>query len=221
MPAFARALELGADGVELDVRTSGSGDVVVCHDAHLGRLGGRSAFVAQLPTSYLRTIDLGGACIPTLDEVIDLLAPHKRINIEVKGDVPDRRGTARAVAHLLARRSKSVRDALFLSTFDPVVLLTLRVSTTVPVALLFDAKGTGMRRAAFGIYTMRPQGVHPHHPLCTPERVAAWKKRGLFVNAWTVNDPDRAIQLVNCNIDGIITDDVAGLRRALQSRVSV
>jgi hypothetical protein len=56
------------------VRTCASGEAVVSHDAHLGRVADRAAGVAMLPLARLRTIDLrGGERLPLLDETIDLV----------------------------------------------------------------------------------------------------------------------------------------------------
>src|SRR5690606_17008347 len=72
--AFALAIEEGADGVELDVRTCADGTVVVAHDPHLGRVGERAAWIAMLPWERVRAVRLGdGERVPLLDEAIDLV----------------------------------------------------------------------------------------------------------------------------------------------------
>jgi glycerophosphoryl diester phosphodiesterase len=218
LAAFERAIAEGADGVELDVRTCASGTVVVAHDPDLRRVAGRPEAVATLPWPALARVELGGGeRVPRLDDALDLvLGAGLRVNVEVKGDVPDRPATARAVARLLGRRRRAEREAVVLSTFDPVVLAVLRARARgVPAALLFDAAHTGARRAALLIATLRPDGVHPHAPLCTAARVRRWRRGGRFVNVWTVNDPRRARQLASLGVDALITDDVPGSRRAL------
>src|SRR5690606_886895 len=84
--AFALAVEEGADGVELDVRTCASGEVVVAHDAHLGRVGERAAWIAMLPWERVREVRVGeGERVPLLDEAIDLVVgAGLRLNVEVK-----------------------------------------------------------------------------------------------------------------------------------------
>lgn len=218
LAAFALAIEERADGVELDVRTCASGEVVVSHDAHLGRVGERAAWIAMLPWERVREVRVGEReRVPLLDEVIDLVAgAGLRINVEVKGDVPDRVATARAVAASLSRRSAGEREAIVLSSFDPLVLFTLRRAIRdVPVGFLFDRDHSGPRRAPLFTRALRPHGVHPHHPLCTEASIARWHARGLFVNTWTVNDADRARELARAGVDAIITDVVPAIRAAL------
>lgn len=219
LSAFRIAIEQGADGIELDVRTCASGEVVVAHDAQLGRVGERGAWVAMLPWQQVRAVRIGESeRVPLLDEAIDLVTgAGLRLNVEVKSDVPDRPAVARAVAATLLRRRAAERDAILLSTFDPVVLYVLRRNVRgVPVAFLFDDEHTGRVRAPLVIRTLRPDGLHPHQALCTPDRVRAWRARGLFVNPWTVNDPQRARWLAGLGVSGIITDDVPALRAGME-----
>ncbi|MEQ8452923.1 MAG: glycerophosphodiester phosphodiesterase [Sandaracinaceae bacterium] len=214
LEAFEAAIAQGADGVELDVRTCGSGEVVVAHDPHFGRVAGRAAWVAHMPWAALRELDLGGgARPPLLDDAIDLVVgAGLALNVEVKGDVPSRRATARAVAGLLGRRSERERDAILLSSFDPIVLGSLG-GVGVRRAFLFDRENTGLLRAALFHAAVRPEGLHPHHALCNPRRMRRWKRAGLFVNPWTVNDPDEARRLEALGVDGLVTDDVPALSR--------
>ena len=217
LEAFAEAVAEGADGVELDVRCCAGGTVVVAHDTDLRRLAGRPDEVAATPWPALARVALPrGRRVPRLDDALDLLlGAGRRVNVEVKGDVPDRRGLGVGVARLLARRRPAEREGIVLSTFDPVVLATLRARAPVPVAFLFDARHTGIRRAALVAAALRPAGLHPHEALCTPARVRRWRRMGRFVSAWTVNDPARARGLAALGVDALITDDVPALRAAL------
>lgn len=212
LEAFQAAIDQGADGVELDVRTCGSGEVVVAHDPHFGRLTGRAAWVALMPWASLRELDLGGgARPPLLDDAIDLVVgAGLALNVEVKGDVPSRRETGRAVRRLLTRRRRSEREAILLSSFDPVVLASC--GDAVRRAFLFDRENTGLLRAWAVHHAVRPEGLHPHHALCTPSRMRRWKRAGLFVNPWTVNDPAEARRLESLGVDGLVTDEVPALR---------
>lgn len=218
--AFALALDEGADGVELDIRIAGDETVVVVHDPDLARVSGHTIIVAKHSVRELAAHDVGsGERVPRLDDVIDLVRGRDRvINVELKGDVPDKLATCRALARLLARRSSRDREGLFLSSFRPEMLQAMRVlGSSVPVGFLFDRENTGMVRAALLRRALRPEGQHPHHSLATGEAIARWHRRGQFVNAWTVNEPARAKQLDALGIDGLITNDVKGILEALTS----
>lgn len=73
MPSFQKAFDLGVKAVEFDVRATRDGQLVVCHDAHLGRISDRSDLVEDLTYEELQTIPLhNGARIPLLKDVLDL-----------------------------------------------------------------------------------------------------------------------------------------------------
>lgn len=213
--AFEAAIAEGADGVELDVRTSRDGEVLVVHDPHLGRIAGRALWIGTEDAATLRAVELdGGQRIPRLDEVLDrVLDAGLQVNVEVKGDVPDRRATSAAVVRVLARRAAHERDAVLLSSFDPLVLVSVR-GAGVRRGFLFDAEHTGRTRAAFFSRALAPDGVHPSHTMVTPARVRAWHRRGLYVAAWTVDDAARAEALARAGVDMLITDDVPRLAHA-------
>lgn len=216
--AFARAIADGADGVELDVRDAACGTVVVAHDPTLERVAGRAGEVARMTARELAEIPLGPARgMPTLDAAIDqVLGAGLRLNVELKGDVPDRLRLARLVATLLARRSAAERERVLLSSFRPELLLAARArGARVPVAFLFDAENTGRARAAALIRAIRPDGVHPQHRLATRAAIQGWHDAGYFVNVWTVDDENRLRILAADGVDGVITNDPARARRAL------
>jgi glycerophosphoryl diester phosphodiesterase len=222
--AFGRAIADRADGVELDVRDAACGTVVVAHDPTLDRVAGREGTVAALTAAELARIPVadaghpdGVSGFPTLDAAIDqVVGAGLRLNVELKGDVPDRIRLARLVARLLARRRPSERDAILISSFRPEMLAAARaLGAGVPIAFLFDAENTGELRAAALWRALRPDGLHPQHRLATRPAIARWKRRGLFVTVWTVEDEARIRILAHDGVDGIITNDPARARRAL------
>lgn len=206
MAAFEAAVAVRADGVELDVRATRDGAVVVFHDEDLARLAGDPRVLAACDRAALPAV--AGAPIPTLDEALDLLlAAGLEVNVELKAG-------AEALARALGRRSAADRAALVLSSFDPDGLLAVGAAVPdVRTAFLFERaeKLTDAMLAAVA-------GVHPHRGACTAERVAAWRARGRFVNVWTVNDPDEARALAAMDVDGLVTDRVGPVRGACEKR---
>lgn len=223
--AFARAIEDGADGVELDVRDAACGTVVVAHDPTLDRVAGRPGEVVRLTArelSDIRVADAGSPDgvpgFPTLDAAIDqIVGAGLRLNVELKGDVPDRLRLSRQVARLLGRRRPDEREAILVSSFRPEILVAVRaLGAGVPVGFLFDEEHTGILRAEALWRAIRADGVHPQHRLATRTAIAAWKRAGLFVTAWTVEDEERVRILARDGVDGVITNDPARTLRALR-----
>ena len=224
MLAFERARQEGADGIELDVRTTADGVVIVAHDRDLARMtAGRDVrLVEAIRASELPSIALeGGGVAPTLAEVLDWADAHRlRVNVELKHDVPDRLRLARAVSRLLSSRARASRRVL-VSSFDPLLVAAMAsLSPSVPRALLVHARQRYARSRAAGVAArlLSSIAIHMERTLCSPSRVARLRAQGLLVNVWTVNDPREARDLARLGVDALITDDPAGIIAALAER---
>lgn len=200
--AFTLARELGSDAVELDVRTSADGVLVVHHDPHLP--DGRALCEttrADLP-----------ATVPTLDEALDACGDLV-VNVEVKNDPhePDHDPTGRRAidtARLLARRiAAGTPPAKFLvSSFDRATIDIVhreepRVGTALLVVAVDDAATLCADLAADGHVAL-----HPHHAVVTRSDIDSAHRAGLGVNVWTCDDPVRMTELIAWGIDGICTN---------------
>jgi len=218
LAAFALALAEGADGVELDVRRCATDEVVVLHDPTLRRTAGDPRAVREVPLRELRRLDAGrGECVPLLDEVIDVVAGSGRLlNVEVKADGDDRARLARCVSETLARRTEAERAHIAVSTFDPRMVLALRrAGLSAPLLFLCEDTRQGRLLGRAVPLLLGTAGINPEHVLVTPARLARWRARGLLVTPWTVDEPRRVCALAAAGVDGVITNDPAGTRRAL------
>jgi glycerophosphoryl diester phosphodiesterase len=208
MAAFELAARAGADGVELDVRLSRSGELVVCHDPTLERAtrGSDVRRVADLDTAELAKIDVGdGQGVPLLSDVLAWAEGAGRaVNVEMKRDVPSRPEVVAATARLL--RDRSGRPAVIVSSFDPWMLAYLGLLLpAVPRGFLF-APDHAYLRSGWPATLLRAAAVHPERTLCSPGRVEKWRACGRLVHVWTVNDPGEARALAASGVDAIITD---------------
>jgi glycerophosphoryl diester phosphodiesterase len=215
LAAFQRALDEGADGVELDVRLCASGEPMVLHDPSLARVtGGRD----RRPLHRVRRVELptlaGGLAIPALEGALDLL--HGRIvNVEVKADAPGRLALVRAAVRAISR-ARPVE--VVVSSFDPMVVLAVAaVAPRLPRAVLVGARtprlATGLPlalRSAIG-------AAHLDDVTINAARVDRLRRAGLRVVGWTVNDVTRAEALRDMGVEWLITDAPATMT-ALQRR---
>lgn len=220
IPSFQRAADDGADGIELDVRTSSDGVVIVMHDPDLKRLtGGRDTRqCARLLGKELQEVELENEQhAPTLADVLDWAVPLEiLINVELKHDTHDMPALATGVMHLLRGRPRVARRVMF-SSFEPKLLALVAVLVPeVPRAFLVH-NGQKLAKTPLGPAIARTLATHmlnPERTMCSPERVARWK-RDLMLNVWTVNHPGEAADLAALGVDGIITDDPALIRAQL------
>ena len=201
LAAFRRAGEMGAHAVELDVRRSSNGVLVVHHNPHLtdGRLVAATAH-AQLPTS-----------VPTLGEALDACA-GMWVNVEIKNDPeePDFDATEsiadETLAHLLARNED---DRWLVSCFRMETVDRCRaLAPQIKTAWLCVEAPEGIGE------TLMKKGhlaLHPWVKVLTRETIDACHAAGVQVNTWTCDDPARMAELIEWGIDGICTNlpDVA------------
>ncbi|MEM9192633.1 MAG: glycerophosphodiester phosphodiesterase [Myxococcota bacterium] len=205
--AFERALALGVDGVELDVRLTRDGQLMVFHDRTLQRLVGRPERLGELDYRDLSDCRVDGHSIPSLDDALDVLCGRGCfVNIEVKGDDGRKIEAARRLSLALRRRSPSERGLMMMSTFSPRILFAFQLANPdLPAAFLFDAPHTGLRRAGAALEFLRPRGVHPEHVVVTEPRLQRWR-RGGFVNVWTVDKEEELRRVDALGVDGVITN---------------
>ena len=208
IPAFARAMELGADGVELDVHRTSDGALVVRHDAD-----GPPGVWAELTLAVIRATEPD---VPVLAEVLDVCA-GKLVNIEIKNSPPDLDWdpTDRAVdlvVECLADRGG--HDTVLVSSFNLATIDRVRLlAADVPTAYL-----TFVGDPLDALLTVESHGhaaLHPFVGQLTGARAGAVvqraHERNVQVNVWTVNEPDEIARLAAAGVDGICTDvpDVA------------
>ena len=120
MLAFRRALELGADGLELDVHLTSEGVPVVIHDASVDKTTDGTGQVGEMSLAEIRALDAGkGEQIPLLEEVIDEFAGRCLLLIELKG-----LGSETPTGDMI--RAKDAVASVIVSSFDPAKLATLK-----------------------------------------------------------------------------------------------
>ncbi|MGC8462674.1 MAG: glycerophosphodiester phosphodiesterase [Acidimicrobiales bacterium] len=198
--AFARARELGADGVELDVRRTADGALAVHHDPELPGLG---------PLCQLRVADLPEA-VPLLADALaacgDLV-----VNVEIKNlptDVdfdPDEQ-VARLVADTVADcrdEGTTVVSSFWLPSLDAVRRRHPTLATGLLLASWADPSA-GIELAA----DAGCRAVHLPVALVRSDTVAAAHGAGLAVAAWTVNDADDLDRMRRLGVETVITDRV-------------
>lgn len=200
--AFERAREQGARAVELDVRTCGSGEVVVLHDATRAALA-----------------ELRGRSVPTLDEALEWArARDVAVNVEMKHDVPGRTAVA-ALARATVRIVRAAGADVLLSSFDPRLLaLAAAVAPSIPRALLVHSKQARWADAAQRI--ARPplvMALHLERTQTDPRALERYRARGLRIGVWTVNDAREARDLVALGVASIITDRPGEILTALRT----
>ena len=226
LAAFQLAVEQQADGVELDVRLSADGHLVVIHDATVSHTTNGKGWVAGLTLAELRKLEAGSPpawagqgfppqAIPTLDEVFETLGKRLLINVELKPLVRHAKILAEKVAQTIQRHQ--VQDVVICSSFSPSALNALaQYAPEVPRGLLLPSGYIPSRLAALAGRKVAYTTLHPDYqdvlrgtfPLSPQARTT---RPGVF--AYTVNGEEEMEALFKAGIDGIFTDDPPLARR--------
>jgi glycerophosphoryl diester phosphodiesterase len=205
--AFELSRTEGADGIELDVRLDGSGQVIVLHDPKLSRVtqGKDTRHAEDIPSHEMARLDVGnGERVPPLADVLAWAREHdQRVNVELKADVRSRVLLLRQVARVMTRQA--LPHVIF-SSFHPYFVWWLaRRLPELPRAWLVH-KNQYILKYAPGLRRLGANALHPEHVLASSTRVARLKSENFLVNTWTVNDPTRAQELARIGVDAIISD---------------
>jgi glycerophosphoryl diester phosphodiesterase len=233
LPAFQRAVDLGYRYLETDVNATADGVPLAFHDRTLDRVTDRTGRIAQLPYAQVATARIRGAePIPTLEDVLGSW-PDARFNLDVK-DAPAIAPLVTALHRTQAwrrvcitsfstRRLLQVRarvrlftDVEVCTSLGPRGVMALRAkSCGWPFAKLVQlaASGVACAQVPYGF------GRAPFTtPIVTRAFIAEAHELGLQVHAWTVNDHAEMERLLDLGVDGIMSDDIDGLRDVLIAR---
>jgi glycerophosphoryl diester phosphodiesterase len=208
LAAFRRAVELGASGIETDLRVTREGRFVLLHDSRVNRTTNGRGRIDQLGFEAVRKLDAGswfdngfaGERVPSLEEALALAAElnvwlYLELKAALEGSLPF------ALADLL-RRSRRM-DRVVLLSFDPASLSLLRsTDPRLLTALLVGRTGPTIEAAR----RAEAQLVAPRYKRVTRRLVRRAHEAGLGVVAWTVNTRQEMRRMLALGVDGIMTD---------------
>jgi len=209
--AFKRALELGADVIELDVRFSAEGIPVVVHDEDLSRLAGISKKIREMTLNEIRNVKVfGREPIPTLEEALEFIDRKAGVFIELK-EV----GLEDRVVEIVERLN--LVDNVMIISFHLEALIKVRgLRKDIDVGLISSRRLLDLRRLS----SLGVRALLLRYDVVTPMMVKEAHARGFKVFTWTINDVALAKRYVDYGVDGIATDR-PDIRRELEKHVTM
>lgn len=203
LTSFAKAIEMGADGIELDVHLSIDGHLIVIHDETIDRTSNGKGIVNQLTLQELKSFKINDEYeIPTLEEVLDLVNQRCFVNIELKNQ-----DTAEKVAELIEYYISDKywkHNHFIVSSFDWNALQQVRfLNDDIRIGVLTE---TDLDLAISFARFLKAEVLHPDFQLLTNEYVSKIQEKGIQVFPWTVNETEDIQRMKSYNVDGIITD---------------
>jgi glycerophosphoryl diester phosphodiesterase len=224
LAAFRMALELGADGTEMDLQLTRDGVVVVIHDDTVDRTTDGHGRIGDLTLAEVKRLDAGakfgpafrGERIPTLRELIDLVKASGKDRFRLNLEIKFAEGREGQPADLEERVLAVLAETNFLdrvitqSFYHPSAAKMKRLAQRIPAGLLVGQR----RQPADPVAAIRDHRVDyyaPHHSLVTPDLLRTLHGEGIPVVTWTVNDPADMRRLMGMGLgslpgDGMISD---------------
>jgi glycerophosphoryl diester phosphodiesterase len=214
LAAFELALAQKADAIELDVKLSADGQVVVIHDATVNRTTGSQGRVKDLSLAQLRSLDAGsffseryrGEKIPTLEEVFEIVGGRVFINVELTNYSTPRDQLVQKVC-VLVEKFEMQQRVMFSSFFASNLSKARAYLPEVPRGLLALSGLLGSWARSFGFAFGKYHALHPHLKDVTSQQVQRVHRLNRRIHVWTVNAAEDMRRLFHWGVDGIITDD--------------
>ncbi len=215
-------LEAPADAMEIDVQISADGVPVLMHDDTVDRTTNIRGKVRDLSLVALQAADAGGGePVPTLDQVLDLVAGRLTVMCELKVDFDDPVvDTALVDAVLATVRRHGAETWTAMHSFHAETIRYARerapeISAAI-IAVAQDAPG--FERLLAGVLKRNGQALSLEHRCITREYVLRAKRRQLSLWAWTADTEAEWRHLLAVGVDGVITNYPARLRAFLDAR---
>ena len=203
--SISKAIQLGVDGIEIDVFKCASGELVLFHDKDLKELTGESGLIENLTIKELEQFLVQGKYkIPTLKDVLTRIEKPLFVNIELKG-----LNTAQATFKIIADISRSTSWSLehfIVSSFNWDELELFRsIDKNTSVGVLVSKSMSINEAIEFG-KKINAQAIHPNFKLLNDKAVKKIKNNGFKIYTWTVNNEDDINFMKKLKVDGIISD---------------
>lgn len=219
--AFKKAMEIGVDRIEMDLRQTIDGEVIVLHDKTIRRTTNGWGSARKLPLKKIQRYSAGSwfhhefskEKVPTFREVLELVDGRTTLLLEIKDGSPYHHGIEKNVIQLI--NEYNAHDWCIVQSFNDRVLKNFRAlpdlnsdvqklfEIVIPVAPFYG--GSRFTYKALKSYDFA-QEVNVNFKNVTPLVVQKVHKMGKKINVWTVNDAYDLKLFVDMGVDGIITD---------------
>ena len=211
--AFSKALEIGVDGVELDVRGTFDGKLVVLHDRTLDRTTDKTGFIHQMSLAEIQEADAGawfdtsfsGEKVPTLVESLDLIKEAAITVLEVKDEWVSVE-VVRAIHY-----TQSVSSVIVISFHASVLSEVRSIDPRIPTGFLTsgNVEANQHQQAIDLIQATCEIGastLNVKYEMLDARFAWEVQRRGVNLWAWTVDDVVKMRQLVGFGVQGITSN---------------
>ena len=207
VPAFKKAVEFNADGIETDVHLSKDGKIVICHNYDIDATSNGTGFISDYTCEELKKFDFGsyfseefkGVTLPTVSEMLDVVKDMTLINIDL---------VKRTIEEV---HRYGLQDKVIISCFNPECIRESKeIDPNIRTGLLYEDNDLGKEIMAFGVEKycaqLNANAAHPQRTLITEDEVKRLHALNMTVNVWTVNEKEDILRLAGWGCDSLISD---------------
>jgi glycerophosphoryl diester phosphodiesterase len=198
LKSFKKALEIGVDAVELDVRKTKDNQLVVIHDADIKRTTNGEGLVSAFTLMEIQGFDAGsGEKIPTLEEVLDFLDKKAKVFVELKES-----GIEEQVLAIV--KEKGLEKNVIITSFIEEALKKVReLNGNVETGLIYVNYKNPIKAAL----ELKANYLLPLYRFTHTANVKEAHQNGLKVVVWTINKPEEVKEYAKKGVDGIASDN--------------
>ncbi len=195
--SFKKAIDLGVDAIEFDVRKTRDGELVVIHDADVSKTTDGRGLVGELTLEEINHLSAEkGQKIPTFEESLDFLDGKVKIVIELKES-----GLEEIVVNLL--HIKEIQENVIVVSFNEDVLRAMKhLDENIETGLIYVRHKDPLSVAL----KLKAEYILPLYRFVHTADIRRAHEKGLKVIAWTINSRDEAIEYARKGLDGIASD---------------
>jgi glycerophosphoryl diester phosphodiesterase len=195
--SFKKALEIGVDAIEFDVRKTRDNQLIVIHDADVKRTTNGKGLVADLTLKEIQGISTEkGEKIPDLEEALDFLDNKAKILIELKEP-----GYEEKVLSTLHSK-KLEKNVIIISFLEEALAKIRELNKEIEIGLIYTKHKNPIKSAL----ELKAQYLLPLYRFTHTANVQKAHENGLKVIVWTINTADEAAEYARKGVDGIATD---------------
>lgn len=201
--AFEEAIRLGVETIEIDVHLARDKSMVILHDYSVDRTSDGHGDVSDMTLAEIKEFDAGAWFNPrfagerflTLEETLDLMPPRMRLNVHVKETEADREILVPKVVNELVRRS--LLETAFLTGEESALRIARRTLPEIEICCFLSVPEC---------VALNCRILQPGNGKVTSGMVAEAHRNGIEVNAFYADDHAEMHRLIDCGVDGILTN---------------
>ncbi|EOR27188.1 glycerophosphodiester phosphodiesterase [Cytobacillus oceanisediminis] len=214
--SFQQAILQGVDGIELDIHLTKDGEVIVIHDEFLNRTTDGTGFVRAYTLEEIKQFSAGSKFsslpdyeeswivekVPTLKEVLQLLVPYDiELNIELKTYTFEYEGIEEKTLALVNEYGNG-RKVVYSSFHLPTLLRIKAIDSSASIAWLLNQV---ISNPLDYIKSLELEALHLHKEMVI-DNLQDWQELRKLVRVWTVNQEEEMTNLIDAEVEAVITD---------------